>query len=74
MVSCGCERGAAVRGLSRVECVLQVIPILRAGLVLLEQAGTVLPASQTFHVGYVRDEATLQVSLLYGRQHGYYSY
>ena len=53
---------------------LQVIPILRAGLVLLEQAGTVLPASQTFHVGYVRDEATLQVSLLYGRQHEYYSY
>jgi hypothetical protein len=38
----------------------QVVPILRAGLVLLEQAMTVLPASETYHVGYVRDEATLQ--------------
>lgn len=38
----------------------QVVPILRAGLVLLEQAMTVLPASETYHVGYVRDETTLQ--------------
>jgi len=38
----------------------QVVPILRAGLVLLEQAMTVLPASETYHVGYVRDEITLQ--------------
>jgi uracil phosphoribosyltransferase len=38
---------------------MQVIPILRAGLVLLEQAQQVLPAHQTFHVGYVRDEETL---------------
>jgi len=42
--------------------VLQVVPILRAGLVLLEQASTVLPASETYHVGYVRNEETLQVS------------
>lgn len=41
--------------------VAQVVPILRAGLVLLEQAGTVLPVSETYHVGYVRDEETLQV-------------
>ena len=41
----------------------QVVPILRAGLVLLEQAATVLPNSQTFHVGYVRNEETLEVSL-----------
>ena len=40
----------------------QVVPILRAGLVLLEQAATVLPNSQTFHVGYVRNEETLEVS------------
>jgi hypothetical protein len=39
----------------------QVVPILRAGLVLLEQAGTVLPISETYHVGYVRNEETLQV-------------
>lgn len=42
--------------------VVQVVPILRAGLVLLEQTSMVLPASQTFHVGYVRDDDTLQVS------------
>lgn len=40
----------------------QVIPILRAGLVLLEQAQTVLPASETYHVGYVRSEDTLEAS------------
>lgn len=40
---------------------VQVVPILRAGLVLLEQAATVLPSSQTFHVGYVRNEDTLEV-------------
>ena len=37
-----------------------VVPILRAGLTLLEQSQTVLPASQTFHLGYVRDEKTLE--------------
>lgn len=40
---------------------VKVIPVLRAGLVLLEQAGTVLPMSETYHVGYVRDDATLKV-------------
>ena len=40
---------------------LQVVPILRAGLVLLEQAAAVLPATQTYHVGYVRNEETLEV-------------
>lgn len=39
----------------------QVVPILRAGLVLLEAASTVLPATETYHLGYVRDEKTLQV-------------
>lgn len=41
--------------------ILQMVPILRAGLVLLEAAATVLPGSQTCHVGYVRDESTLEV-------------
>ena len=41
---------------------MQVVPILRAGLVPLEQANTVLPAMETYHVGLVRDEQTLQVS------------
>ncbi len=31
-----------------------VVPILRAGLVLLEQSSTVLPAQQTFHFGACR--------------------
>jgi len=39
-----------------------VVPILRAGLVPLEHASTVLPAMQTYHVGLIRDEKTLQVS------------
>ncbi len=44
------------------ECtVLQVVPILRAGLVLVEQIATVLPAQVTYHVGLVRNEETLQV-------------
>lgn len=40
----------------------QVVPILRAGLVPIELISTVLPSFQTYHVGMVRDEATLQVS------------
>jgi len=36
-----------------------VVPVLRAGLVLLESTSTLLPASETYHVGYVRDDATL---------------
>lgn len=39
---------------------VKVVPILRAGLVLVEQAGCVLPASQTLHLGFVRNEETLQ--------------
>lgn len=40
----------------------QVVPILRAGLVPIELISTVLPSFETYHVGMVRDEATLQVS------------
>ncbi|MEW5312054.1 MAG: hypothetical protein WDW38_003714 [Sanguina aurantia] len=39
---------------------IKVVPILRAGLVLLEQAQTLMPFHETYHVGYVRDEVTLQ--------------
>lgn len=54
-------------GQADVECVdpmrpIKVIPILRAGLILLEQASTLLPASETYHVGYVRDDKTLQAT------------
>lgn len=41
---------------------VKVVPILRAGLVLLDQAATLLPASETYHLGYVRDEETLKPS------------
>ncbi|KAK3253557.1 hypothetical protein CYMTET_37198 [Cymbomonas tetramitiformis] len=40
-----------------------LVPILRAGLVPLEQASSVIPVSITYHVGYVRDEETLEASL-----------
>jgi uracil phosphoribosyltransferase len=41
-----------------------VIPILRAGLVPVELISTVLPAYETYHIGMVRDEKTLQVLCL----------
>ena len=41
-------------------CRSQVVPILRAGLVPLEMANTVLPAMNTYHVGLIRDDVTLQ--------------
>ncbi|KYC42423.1 uracil phosphoribosyltransferase [Scytonema hofmannii PCC 7110] len=37
-----------------------VVPILRAGLGLLEGAQTVLPLASIYHLGLVRDEETLQ--------------
>lgn len=42
---------------------VKLVPILRAGLVPLEQVAQVLPAYETYHVGYVRDDQTLQASM-----------
>lgn len=39
-----------------------VVPILRAGLALLEGAQTLLPLAAIYHLGLVRNEETLQVS------------
>jgi uracil phosphoribosyltransferase len=39
---------------------IAVVPILRAGLALLEGAQTLLPLASTYHLGLVRDEETLQ--------------
>jgi len=39
-----------------------VMPILRAGLALLEGAQAVLPLASIYHIGFVRDEATLEPS------------
>ncbi len=39
---------------------IAVVPILRAGLGLLEGAQTVLPLASIYHLGLVRDEETLE--------------
>jgi uracil phosphoribosyltransferase len=39
-----------------------MVPILRAGLTLMEGAQTVLPRASVYHLGLVRDEETLQPS------------
>ncbi|KAK9920583.1 hypothetical protein M0R45_029135 [Rubus argutus] len=38
---------------------VSVVPILRAGLALMEHASSVLPATKTYHLGMARDEETL---------------
>lgn len=42
---------------------VMIVPVLRAGLVLVEHAASILPATKTYHVGYYRDENTLQPTL-----------
>ncbi|MGK7938346.1 MAG: uracil phosphoribosyltransferase [Xenococcaceae cyanobacterium] len=44
------------------EVPIGVIPILRAGLALLDGAQTILPIASTYHLGLVRNEETLEVS------------
>lgn len=44
------------------EIPLVVVPILRAGLALLEGAQTLLPLASIYHLGLVRNEETLEVS------------
>ncbi|KAG6437122.1 hypothetical protein SASPL_102032 [Salvia splendens] len=40
-----------------------IVPILRAGLALAEHAPSVLPATNTYHLGISRNEETLQPSV-----------
>ncbi|XP_042490541.1 uracil phosphoribosyltransferase-like isoform X3 [Macadamia integrifolia] len=40
-----------------------VVPILRAGLALVEHASSILPATKTYHLGISRDEMTLLPSI-----------
>ncbi|KAL1545547.1 uracil phosphoribosyltransferase [Salvia divinorum] len=42
---------------------IAVVPILRAGLALAEHAPSVLPATNTYHLGISRNEETLQPSV-----------
>jgi uracil phosphoribosyltransferase len=44
------------------EIPIAVIPILRAGLAILDGAQTLLPLSSTYHLGLVRNEETLTPS------------
>jgi len=39
-----------------------VVPILRAGLALLDGAQSLLPLSSVYHIGFARDEATLDAT------------
>lgn len=39
-----------------------IVPVLRAGLAMAESAQTIVPASVTYHVGYVRDDETLEAA------------
>ncbi|MBP0017433.1 MAG: uracil phosphoribosyltransferase [Cyanobacteria bacterium SBLK] len=41
---------------------LAIVPILRAGLALLDGAQTLLPLAATYHLGLVRNEETLEAS------------
>ncbi|XP_041997191.1 uracil phosphoribosyltransferase-like isoform X2 [Salvia splendens] len=42
---------------------ISIVPILRAGLALAEHAPSVLPATNTYHLGISRNEETLQPSV-----------
>lgn len=44
------------------EIPIAIVPILRAGLALLDGAQTLLPLASIYHLGLVRDEETLEVS------------
>jgi uracil phosphoribosyltransferase len=44
------------------EIPLAVVPILRAGLAILEGAQTLLPLASTYHLGLARDEETLEAT------------
>ena len=44
------------------EIPIGIVPILRAGLVLVEEVQQVLPISAVYHLGLVRDESSLETS------------
>ncbi len=44
------------------EVPMAVVPILRAGLALLDGAQTLLPLASIYHLGLIRNEGTLEVS------------
>lgn len=44
----------------RSQAPLGIVPILRAGLVLLEPCQSIIPGAKVYHLGMVRDETTLE--------------
>lgn len=44
------------------EVPIGIVPILRAGLALVDGAQNILPIASTYHLGLVRDEETLETS------------
>ena len=52
--------GSSEAAIVNPELPLAIVPILRAGLTLLEGAYKVLPRAATYHLGMVRDEVTLE--------------
>jgi len=44
------------------EVPMVVVPILRAGLALMDGIQSVLPLASVYHIGYVRDEETLEAN------------
>ena len=46
-----------------IEIPFAIVPILRAGLAILDGAQTLLPLAKIYHLGLVRDETTLEPSL-----------
>lgn len=49
------------------ETPLAIVPILRAGLAMLEGCQMLIPQAAVYHMGMVRDEATLQASCYLNR-------
>lgn len=52
--------GPAAAAVINPELPVAVVPILRAGLTLLDGAQSVIPRAATYHLGLARDEETLQ--------------
>lgn len=49
------------------DTLLGIVPVLRAGLAMLEGCQALLPQARIFHIGMVRDEETLQASCYLNR-------
>jgi uracil phosphoribosyltransferase len=49
--------------LINIEIPFAIVPILRAGLAIMDGAQTILPLAKIYHLGIVRDESTLEPSL-----------